>query len=63
MRENRWKRNQISEMSFPRYEKTNKIYIYMYIQETKYMQISGYCLGADETFVPMGCYRACIGSC
>jgi len=27
------------------------------------MQISGYCLGADETFVPMGCYRAYIGSC
>jgi len=37
MRENRRNRNQISGMSFPRYEKTNKK-IYIYIQEKEYMQ-------------------------
>jgi hypothetical protein len=59
MRENRRKRNQISEMSFPRYKKTNKkkknIYIYITHTHTHKKQntckISDFCLGTDETFV------------
>jgi hypothetical protein len=59
MRENRRKRNQISEMSFPRYEKANR-------GENKKQntcKISGFCLGVDDTFVPMSCYIVYIDSC
>jgi len=38
------------------------IYIHTYIQEKNTCKISGFCLGADKTFVPMGFYRVYIGS-